>query len=361
MNAERTEKRREFIINTLYFVIVAGLVFLCLRYLTKWLMPFIIGFALAFLSRPLVKATSKVTHLNSKISGLIVLILEYALILLGAWFLGAKIFTSLRNLFLDLPDHYDQTILPLFTNIVAWIDSVEANLSPDILDSIYAIIESATENIRNWVISLSSSAVSSIAGITAKIPFYFISFVFTVLATIFISKDYDTIVGFIKKQLDEKTQIVVSDTKRHIARTVLGYIRAFTIIWIITFAELAIGLSILRVENAIGIAVLIAFADVLPVVGTGFILNPWAIIALIGGDWALAIGLFVLYLIIITVRNFAEPKIVGDQLGLNPIVTILSIYLGYRLLGLIGMILVPVTVNILVGLHRSGKLTLWKD
>jgi predicted PurR-regulated permease PerM len=128
-----------------------------------------------------------------------------------------------------------------------------------------------------------------------------------------------------------------------------------------TFTELSIGLSVLQIENSVGIAAIIAVADILPVIGTGSVLIPWSIVALFMQNYFLAAGLIILYIVVLAVRNFTEPKIVGDQLGLNPIVTLISIYLGYRIMGFGGMIVLPVATNILVGLHKSGKIKLWKE
>lgn len=358
---ERTEKRREFIINTAYFALVAVLVFLCFKYVLNWIMPFFIGFLLAFAARPAVKGLSRLTKMNRKLAGVLVIILEYALIVVVVWGLGAKIADSLKNLFTDLPAYYDNSLLPFFYSITSTLEDMASRISPETLEQIYAVIENAADSIRDFVLNFSSNMLSGLAGITKKIPFFFISFVFTILASIFISMDYKSVMDFLGNQLPPRARIVLGDAKKHIGRTVLGYLRAYTIIWVITFTELSVGLFVLGIENAIGIAALIAIADILPVIGTGGILIPWAIVALITGNYFLAVGLVVLYVIVLAVRNFTEPKIIGDQLGLNPLVTLLAIYVGYRLLGFFGMILFPVTVNILVGLQKSGKIKLWKE
>jgi len=185
--------------------------------------------------------------------------------------------------------------------------------------------------------------------------------VFTILASIFISLDYTAITTFLKKQLPGKAATFLGDAKSHLGKTVLGYLRAYLILWILTFTELSIGLSILKVKSAVGLAAIIALADILPVVGTGGILLPWSVFSLITGNYFVGFGLIVLYLIILVVRNFAEPKIVGDQLGLNPLITLVAIYLGYLWMGVVGMILLPITATILIGLHKTGKIKLWKE
>ncbi len=361
MLSERTERRREFIINTAYFVLVALIVFAAIKYVLGWIMPFVIGFLIVFTARPAVLGLHKVTRLNRRISGIIVLILEYAAVIFAIWILGSKIFVSLKDFFAKLPSYYDKNILPFFSMAIKNIESIAERISPETLEQIYSMAENALVGLRNSVLKLSSGMVSGIAGITSRIPFYFISFAFTILASVFISVDYDRITDFVKKQLPQKSRIFLSDAKKHIWKTVLGYLRAYAIIMVITFTELCIGLSILRIENAVGIAAIIAFADILPVIGSGGVLIPWAIIALFTKDYFVAAGLLILYVVILVVRNFIEPKIVGDQLGLNPLVTLIAIYLGYLSMGVFGMILLPVMTNILVGLQRTGKIKLWKE
>ncbi len=361
MNESRCEKRREFIINTIYFALILLIIFVCFRYVASWIMPFIVAFAIASMVQPMAKGLTRLTHIPRKVTGILSLILAYALIIFGAWLLGAKIGSSIKDVFTKLPEYYDNNILPFFAYIMDMADNLESRISPETLAQIYEILSNSIDTLRGYVINLSSSVLSGIAGITARLPFYFISFIFTILASVFISMDYKNIVGFILNQFGAKTRSFLHDAKQHIGKTALGYLRAYAIILLLTFTELTIGLSILKVENAVGFAALIALADVLPVLGTGTIVIPWAVIALFSQNYYLAIGLAVLYIIITVVRNFTEPKIVGDQLGLNPLVTLVAIYLGYLMMGVLGMIVLPITINIVVGLQRAGKIKIWND
>ncbi len=361
MKDEKIEKRRKFIINTLYYAVIVLLVFLCFKYVAKWVMPFILGFIIASMVKPSAMGLNKLTKINKKVCTCIVLVFYYALIIFLVWILGAKIVSSLKDLFTQLPNYYNDSIAPFFNEINKVIIELTSRISPDTLGQIYSMFETISEKVREFIIQFSSGTVSYLANTTTKLPFYFISFVFTILSSIFISMDYDGIISFIKKQLPNNAANFVGDTKKHLGKTLIKYLRAYVIILTITFIELSIGLSILKIENAIGLAALIAVADILPVLGTGGVLIPWAIISLINQNYFHGIGLIVIYIIVLVVRNFTEPKIVGDQLGLNPIVTLIAIYIGYLWMGIFGMILLPVTVTILSGLHRSGKIKLWKD
>ena len=129
----------------------------------------------------------------------------------------------------------------------------------------------------------------------------------------------------------------------------------------ITMSELTIGFLVIGVSNPIGLAAGIALFDALPVFGTGTIMIPWAIFELINGNYSLAAGLFVVYLIIDIMRNILEPKIIGTQFELNPIVALLTVYVGYQLFGIIGMVALLITVYILLTFHKAGKIKLYNN
>ncbi len=134
------------------------------------------------------------------------------------------------------------------------------------------------------------------------------------------------------------------------------YVKAYAILMAVTFAELALGLSILRVDKAILVAALIAVIDLLPVLGTGGVMVPWIIVELIKGNIPFAIGLAVLYLIIIIVRNILEPKLIGKQIGLHPLVMLICMYVGLKLFGFIGLFALPVAVVIAKQLYDNDKI-----
>lgn len=361
MQNENIEKRKKFIVNTAYIALVIALVFFGFKFAVKWLMPFIVGFVIALAVNAPVNAICKRTKINRKLCTVIMLIVEYALFVLLMWGLGSKIFTSLKDLFSNLPAYYDSNIEPFIQWVYKSITDMAKNISPETLEQLYSVLDSSSGAIREFVANISTSAVKVLANTTAKLPFLLISFIFTILSSIFISMDFNGIISFVKKQLPSKTVVFISDAKDHLGKTILKYLRAYLIIFVLTFTELSIGLSILRIENAIGIAALIALADVFPVLGTGGVLIPWSLISLLNSNYSVAIGLIVIYLVITVVRNFAEPKIVGDQLGLHPLVTLIAIYLGYLWLGVGGMILLPITLTIIIGLHKNGRIKLWKE
>lgn len=172
--------------------------------------------------------------------------------------------------------------------------------------------------------------------------------------------DYEKITSFVIGQFSPKGREIVLDIKEYIVGTLFKIVKAYSIIICITFIELSIGLSILRVESAISIALLIACVDILPVLGTGGIVIPWIFIELFKGNVALAIGLTIIYVIITIIRNIIEPKIVGEQIGLHPLIMLICMFVGVKFFGVSGLFVLPIIMIILKNLNDSGKIHIFK-
>ncbi|HBF3457243.1 TPA: AI-2E family transporter, partial [Clostridioides difficile] len=182
----------------------------------------------------------------------------------------------------------------------------------------------------------------------------------TLIASFFFTFDYQKIVNFILKQFPEKSQFMIINIKNSSINALLKLLKAYAILLSVTFIELLIGLTILKVENAFTISVIIALVDILPVLGTGSILTPWMIISLINGNINLAIGLLILYIIITVVRQILEPKVVGHQIGLYPLITLMCMFVGAQLFGIAGLFGFPIAATIIKNLHDNGIITAFK-
>jgi predicted PurR-regulated permease PerM len=182
-----------------------------------------------------------------------------------------------------------------------------------------------------------------------------ITVLFTVMLSFFISIHYDEAAEFLTKNTPAKVSRVFKDAKTHLFDAVLKYLGAVITMMAITFVELLAGLSLLGLSNAVIVAAGIALLDALPVIGSGTALVPWAIVELLRGNIFFGVGLALLWGVILFVKSTIEPKIVGDRLGLNPIVALTAIFMGYRLFGFAGMILMPITAHILITLYKKGS------
>ena len=356
---EKVESRRKFIINAFYFALVLTLAFFVFKYALKWLMPFILGFIFARIVNPLVDFISVKCKIHRKIVSAVVLLLFYALLFFLIWILGAKIITSLISLFSGLPIFFTNNIYPLILQVSEWASDLSRSISPEVLSQIEDMSKSLISTLGGNVAKLSTTAVTKIAGISSNLPLILISFIFTILSSIFISTDYDKVKGFIKKQVPERYRNTLTDIRVTIISAVVSYLRAYGILILITSIELFIGFSILGVNNAIVLAILIALIDIFPILGTGTVVIPWAIFSLIKGNIFLGIGLGIIYIAVLIIRQIIEPRIVGAQLGQHPVVTLIAIYIGFLWMGVFGMILLPIFTNILIALNKNGTIHLW--
>ena len=207
--------------------------------------------------------------------------------------------------------------------------------------------------ISKYVLNASTTFVS-------KLPSAVVAIFMGILATCFIALDFDRIKGFIVRQFRDNHLDTMVQVKDIFSQSVIRYIKSYAIILLITFTEAAIGLTIIGVDYAILISFLIAVVDILPVLGTGTVVIPWMIVCFITGDIPRGVGLLVVYLIITVVRQIIEPKIVSQNVGLHPLVTLMSMYIGAKLLGIVGLFGFPITVIILQSLNESGRIHLWK-
>ena len=138
--------------------------------------------------------------------------------------------------------------------------------------------------------------------------------------------EYQEINEFISRQFSKKVRVIALDIKTYIINILWGYVKSYSIILLVTFIELAIGFTIFGIGNSILIALIIAVFDILPILGTGTVMIPWIIVTLIQQNYVLAIQLSVIYVIVTIVRNIIEPKIVGAQVGLPPLIILISVF-----------------------------------
>ncbi|MCF0148299.1 MAG: sporulation integral membrane protein YtvI [Clostridium sp.] len=354
------EKKREFIINVIYFLIIAAIIYITIKYALGWFLPFVLGFGIAFMLKPLINVVTKKLKINRKlVAGLTVLIF-YATV--GALFtlIIVKIFIALKEVFIQLPNVYRNSIEPVIFNISNNVDIWIIKLDPSLYQTIREMISSIAESLGTIISSISAGVVTFLSAAVSMVPSFFIMLIFTIISSFFFAMDYVKVTGFITKQFSPKMRSIFFEVKDYIVGTLFKFVKAYSIIMGITFLELAIGLSILRVENSITIALLIACVDILPVLGTGGIVIPWILIEIFKGNIPFAIGLSIVYIVITVIRNILEPKIVGKQVGLHPIIMLICIFIGARLFGFIGIFVLPIIVIILKNLNDSGKIKIIK-
>ncbi|MBQ8002828.1 MAG: sporulation integral membrane protein YtvI [Clostridia bacterium] len=324
------------------FLILAGAafaLFLLSPKLISLFLPFIIGYIISLIASPLTRLFEKI-HLPSSLSAIIAILLVAAALFGVSAVVINKLVGEIYDFSLNLPRIYQSVTETLSHLKIAAIDIF--NLLPDEFEP---YIFSAFDGLSDSLSVLSASVVETISNATLSfvkhIPGVLIAIVFSVLASYFLARDKHKLKAKLRSCVSLSFSNKVGEIKNYLADAVFAYLKAQSILMSITFVEVFIGLSILNVRYSFLFAIFIAVVDAIPVFGTGTILIPWAIYHLITGGYRFAVGLLIIYGVCLLVRQFLEPKILSSQIGVHPLITLLSMYIGYRLIGVFGMILAP--------------------
>ncbi len=356
-----TEKKREFLINLLYAAVIILLVYFILKYAVQWIMPFIIAFIFSALLYPLIKLLSRKLKLqkHQRPVAAVITALFYGTVGVLAGFIISRIVVAVSGFITSLPEYFSSTVLPSLEVAYDKVRTLLANLHIEIDTGSKTFFDSISSSVSGLV----SRIMPSLSFITS-IPGMVVSMIIMVISTFFISMDFEKITGFCLAQLPAKTADFVTELKDYTVKILFKYIRSYALILLITFCELLIGFIIMHFitgqQNVFLLALLIALLDILPIVGTGTVLIPWAVISLITGDYAKAICLVVIYVLITVIRQFIEPKIVGDQVGLHPLATLIAMIVGTRLFGVVGLFGLPIALAIIKDLDDHGKIHVFK-
>ncbi len=351
---ETTDKRRKFIVNVAYWTIIAGITYLIFRYLLNLLLPFVIALLVAWLLRPLSRLYRKKFHPKLASAMIVVTVLLFYL-LLGflAMLLLVDLLTGMAEYFGKLPTLYTQTIEPGLRDLYANAQNLAARFDPSVADVVNMVLPQVISSVGGAVTNFSVAAVGKLTGLVTSLPSALISALIAVIASFFTAVSYDSMKAFLERNLPAKFTETAGYAINSFRSIIRQYGKSYLLVMLITFGELMIGLLIIGVRRAILLAALIAIFDIFPVVGAGAILLPWAAISLIQGKALQALGLFILYVIILTVRQFLEPKVVGKQVGLPPLVTLACMFVGTSLFGVWGLFGLPIGAAILVNLNND--------
>lgn len=378
----KIEKKKNFIIGFLYLAIILALAFVFFRYLFWPVAPFLLSFFFAIiLQRPLRWLDKKTKNKHHTLWSILLIVFSICLIIVPLIFILSELFSKIgefgKYLFDQLNDipTFLATLEKEILDLIKFLpDKLYNTLSENITGTFSRLIEDF--NITNLfkeigvdtstITSGVSSGISGVFSVVKNIPSVLIGIVIGIISWIFFTKDYNYIVRFIQKQLPDSKKNLLVEVKQVFSKTILKMFRAYGLIMLITFLELFLGFTILSLVGIMDngyyalIAVGIAIFDILPVAGSGGILIPWALVSLVTGNYQQAIGLIVIYVVISVIRQYIEPKIVGDSLGVHPLITLMGLYLGYKVFGFIGMFVVPITVMTLKAFNDAGRIQLWK-
>ena len=354
------EKRKAFIVNCVYAGLIACICYVVLRYGLGLLAPFLLAALFAYMLNIPADFLCRKTGLPYKPTAFLLVLLFYSTIGLLLSLAGIKLVGSAMDLFSALPSFYASAIEPTLGIAFNHIEALAFKMDPALMSILNDLFSQFVQSMGDLVTSWSVMAVSALSGYASSLPSIFIKLLLMVISTFFIAGDYPLLADFVSRQLPERVNAILAQIRVYVVGTLWVCIRSYALIMCITCLELSVGLSILRISNAVPIALCISIFDILPVLGTGGIMLPWVVITAVRGEYSLALGLLAVYLVVTVIRNILEPKIVGSQIRLHPVVTLASMFVGVQLFGVLGLFGLPILLSLLRHLNDNGTIRLFR-
>lgn len=338
--------------SMLFCVLVGvGILFFVGKYLLIAILPFLIAWGTALMLRPLAKWLAEKSGLPQKLCATALLLVFFLLIGLLLVFTVSRLLSESGRLLERLSAESDK-IGKYLAALAERISTLGERLPilRDLskikgLEALDGYIDSLlSETVRGLTSAITTRLPGLIGGFISALPSFLLFFLITVMASFYFTLDLDTIHGFLVSFLPTQISSRIPAFQKGIKDFLTRYLRAYALILFLTFCELYVGFSVLSLDYSFLLAILIALVDVFPVLGVGTVLLPWAAIVLLGGNYYLGFGLIILWAAVTVVRQIIEPRIVGGTLGVHPVLMLVAMYIGYRLFGILGILLSPAAV-----------------
>lgn len=324
-----------------------------LVYIPNLFLPFIFAILIAILVEPVVNFFEKRLHFKRVLAVLTSLLLVIGGFVYIVSMLVSVIIKQLTTIYWATQSDADAMIPELISKITeVRLFFLRLDLPVQMQNTMQSSIQQAIV----WGQHLISSIINSLVSFATMLPGLMIFLMIATVATFFIIKDRALIRSFILHIIPPAMRDSSQNILGRLIKAFVGFVKAYSILISITFILTLVAMKILDVQYALTLALIIAIADILPVLGPGTIYIPWITWEFISGQIGMGLALLVVYVIISAVRQFLEPKIVGDNIGLHPLVTLMSLYVGLKLGGVVGMIMGPVCVVIFIAIYRTGIL-----
>ena len=293
----KTEKKRAFLINFAYFGVMVALAFFGIRYLLPIILPFVIAFIIAYFLQWPVNVLEKRFGLPHKPIAILAVLLFYVIVGGVLTLVGAKIVSAVINLVKEVPSFYIRQIYPFFVDILHNLERVLIKLGLSELGAASGSTGQVIQSLSEMVSGLPGKVVDVATGFAVSVPGLFVDIVIMIICTFFITIDYRRLTDFCMRQLDDNSKKIFLEIKEYVVGTLLVCIGSYALIMSITFVELSVAFTLIGMNHAIIVAACIAVFDILPVLGTGGIMIPWAVFMLVYGNYPLALELFLIYVI----------------------------------------------------------------
>lgn len=321
--------------------------------LLRFFMPFVVGWILALLANPLVRFLERRVKLVRRHGSMLIIIAALAIVIGLFYGAGLLVYREMGSFLADAPEIYQSVIAEIgdaLQNGRKLAEYFPQNLQPPLL-----AFSDNLDGLFGKLVSRAAEPTVQIAGHVAKsIPNLLVNMVIIILSSYLFLADRESIMRWLKEHLPAFVFRYIEYMKRDAKGLIGGYFLAQFRIMCVVALILAAGFLVLGVRYGVLLAFLTAILDFLPIFGTGTVLFPWAVVKLFAGEYAYATGLILLYILTQVVRQIIQPKIVGESMGLPPLMTLFLLYLGFKLRGLTGTILAVPVGLVFINFYKYG-------
>ena len=340
-----------------------AILLLCLFVLPRciyFFMPFVIGWIIALIASPVVRFFEEKLKVRRKGASAIVIVAVLAAVILLVYAVVSKLIKEGVSFINELPLLWESVVKSL-DQVAANLEGLYNRLPADVQTSLHNFGDQIGDYLGGLMENAGTPTVGAVGNVVKQLPDIFLGAVMCILSAYFFVADKSYMAEVAQKYVPDSIRYRFDLIRRSFRKAVGGYFKAQLKIEFWIYLLLVIGLFALQVRYTALVALGIAFMDLLPVFGTGTIMIPWAVIAALGKNYSLAVGLLIIWCVGQLVRQMIQPKIVGDSMGLNSIPTLFLLYIGYKAAGVLGMILaVPIGI-IVVNLYEEGAFNTTKQ
>lgn len=344
-------------------IVIGSVIFLyfTLKYTIIFFYPFLIALLFSFLINPFVTYLEKKLKFPRIFATFFVVCLVFFLMSGISFFVITELIQGTTYLAVKIPDHYQNfiaqfesfltnKIVPLYQQLISFVKTLNTNQQTTINENIQQftsqIAISGTQFLTNFFLK--------IPVILSMIPYSITIAIFTIIATILITNDWFTFKNIINKMIPKQLKNFSKDILKYFEKSLIGYFRAQFMLIFISACLTLTGLLILNVNHALTITLIVAIVDLLPLIGTGIVFLPWIVYLFLTSHYTLTVGLTIIYIVIIITRQILEPKIISANIGINPLITLLAVFISIQLWGLSGVLITPLLLVAVNTFYQAG-------
>lgn len=332
--------KKNFIINWIYYILIMCIVLAITYIVVKWLLPIVFSLLVVMVLQPIISHIQVMCKIKNKFFRIVITIVVYCLIISSVLYMLFLGIIQLYFLLNNLPEY------------ISYVYSLV--IKSDMFSFLNQYVDVFYNSINTIVNNCTTSFIDFLISCLTRLPSIMFDILFVIISSLFFIIDYEMLKKAILKVCYKRQEHIIS-VIGCVKETLSTLFKAYFIIFIITFVELLVGFYIINIDDALMVAFAIATFDFFPILGVDMIFIPWIIISAITNQISQSLGLLTVYGIIVITKNIVEPKLLSAQLGLHPLVTLLGMFVGVKIMGVIGMVIMPIALMIIKKIYSLNK------